>query len=146
MSEYNILFHNNALVIIDVSQSVEHDHPHSLQFLRSDIINVTKFFNEHGAAVLTPQRLFEFIVDPSLADKSVADNILEEERTLILKDNEYLFLNVFIPHKLDGIEHYERDDEMEKDGNELNNPFQKIIAKTVEVAEEGECLICCLFI
>uniref|UniRef100_A0A915CMV8 Serine/threonine-protein kinase RIO1 n=1 Tax=Ditylenchus dipsaci TaxID=166011 RepID=A0A915CMV8_9BILA len=52
LSEYNILVLNQKLVIIDVSQSVEHDHPHSLEFLRSDVTNVTRFFKDHGAAVL----------------------------------------------------------------------------------------------
>ncbi|CAD5206758.1 unnamed protein product [Bursaphelenchus okinawaensis] len=138
LSEYNILFHDNALVIIDVSQSVEHDHPHSLQFLRSDITNVTRFFNEKGAAVLPPRRLFELIVDPNCQSDEEMQKMLDNERVEILTDSEYLFLNVFIPHKLDSIVNFERDDEMEKKGTELNNPFQKIIAKTVIVNEDEE--------
>lgn len=43
-SEYNILYHNGELVVIDVSQSVEHAHPHALEFLRKDITNVSDFF------------------------------------------------------------------------------------------------------
>ena len=35
LSEYNTLLLDDQLFIIDVSQSVEHDHPMSLDFLRS---------------------------------------------------------------------------------------------------------------
>lgn len=41
LSEYNMLVHRGTLYIIDVAQSVEHDHPHALQFLRKDCDNVT---------------------------------------------------------------------------------------------------------
>lgn len=44
LSEYNVLYHQKRLFIIDVSQSVEHDHPRSLEFLRMDIKNVSDFF------------------------------------------------------------------------------------------------------
>ncbi|KAI6169979.1 Serine/threonine-protein kinase RIO1 [Aphelenchoides bicaudatus] len=138
LSEYNMLYHKNNLVVIDVSQSVEHDHPHSLQFLRSDIINVTKFFNSRGSPVLTPQRLFEFITDPTIEKESAAKKILDNERLETLDDNQYLFLNVYIPHKLDNIAHFERDDKLEKAGVELNNPYQKLIAKVVTKNDEDE--------
>lgn len=44
LSEYNALVLDDRLYIIDVSQSVEHDHPHALDFLKSDCNNVSKFF------------------------------------------------------------------------------------------------------
>ena len=34
LSEYNILYARGQLLFIDVSQSVEHDHPRALEFLR----------------------------------------------------------------------------------------------------------------
>ena len=34
LSEYNVLVHKGELVVIDVSQSVELDHPRALDFLR----------------------------------------------------------------------------------------------------------------
>jgi RIO kinase 1 len=34
LSEYNILYYKKQLWIIDVSQSVEHEHPHALDFLK----------------------------------------------------------------------------------------------------------------
>lgn len=33
-------YHSGDAYIIDVSQSVEHDHPHALEFLRKDCSNV----------------------------------------------------------------------------------------------------------
>lgn len=52
LSEYNIMIMAEKLYIIDVSQSVEHDHPRSLEFLRSDCTNVTKFFRSKGVSHL----------------------------------------------------------------------------------------------
>ncbi|PGH29836.1 Atypical/RIO/RIO1 protein kinase [[Emmonsia] crescens] len=60
LSEYNILYHQNKLYIIDVSQSVEHDHPRSLEFLRMDIKNVTDFFRRKGVHTLSERTIFEF--------------------------------------------------------------------------------------
>lgn len=61
MSEYNILYHQNHLYIIDVSQSVEHDHPAAFDFLRNDIKNVEEFFGRLGVRCLGLKRCFEFI-------------------------------------------------------------------------------------
>lgn len=33
-------YQSGSVYIIDVSQSVEHDHPHALEFLRKDCVNV----------------------------------------------------------------------------------------------------------
>lgn len=34
--------------MIDVSQSIEHDHPSALEFLRRDILNVNLYFDKQG--------------------------------------------------------------------------------------------------
>ena len=45
--------------MIDVSQSVEHDHPNALVFLRKDCENAISFFRKNGvAAVPSLQQLF----------------------------------------------------------------------------------------
>lgn len=41
LSEYNLLYHESSVVVIDVSQAVEHDHPMALEFLRKDCTNMT---------------------------------------------------------------------------------------------------------
>ncbi|GFP80234.1 serine/threonine-protein kinase rio1 [Phtheirospermum japonicum] len=83
LSEYNILYFEGFLYIIDVSQSVELDHPHALDFLREDCIHVSDFFKKNGVAVMTIRELFDFIVDPTIDDDSV-DNYLEEVQQKIL--------------------------------------------------------------
>jgi RIO kinase 1 len=62
LSEYNVLYHQNKLWIIDVSQSVEHDHPRSLEFLRMDVKNVSDFFARKSVDTLSEQAAFGFIV------------------------------------------------------------------------------------
>ena len=68
LSEYNILYHNGHLWIIDVSQSVEHDHPFAFDFLRSDIKNVEEFFGRLGVKCLGLRRCFEFITKRKVTD------------------------------------------------------------------------------
>jgi RIO kinase 1 len=59
LSEYNVLFHDDRSWIIDVSQSVEHDHPRSLDFLRKDIKNINDFFRRKEVLVLPDRAVFE---------------------------------------------------------------------------------------
>ncbi|KAI0004633.1 RIO1-domain-containing protein [Russula compacta] len=66
LSEYNILYHEGHLYIIDVSQSVEHDHPSAFDFLRGDIKNVEDFFARMGVRCLGLRRCFEFVVKERL--------------------------------------------------------------------------------
>lgn len=62
-----IRYHNSHLYIIDVSQSVEHDHPSAFDFLRSDIKNVDEFWARRGAGTLGLRKTFEFVVADSVA-------------------------------------------------------------------------------
>ena len=66
LSEYNLLYHNSEVYFIDVSQSVEHDHPRALEFLRKDVENVNDFFRKKGVCVILPRPLFDFVTEPSL--------------------------------------------------------------------------------
>lgn len=128
LSEFNMLVHDGKLWIIDVSQSVEQDHPHALEFLRMDCNNVNKFFRELGVKVLSVRRLFEVIVDPLMNSKEM-ETIIEQERVLVHSEDDTLFMNAFIPHKLEHVLHFERDGKLAKDGIEANNPFQNIVSK-----------------
>ena len=51
------------MYIIDVSQSVEHDHPHALAFLMKDVTNVTEYFGKRGVRTMTTKELFNFVSD-----------------------------------------------------------------------------------
>lgn len=50
LSEYNLLWHNSQLWVIDVSQSVEPTHPNALEFLFRDCNNIVNFFTKQGIA------------------------------------------------------------------------------------------------
>lgn len=67
LSEYNLLYYHEKIHVIDVSQSVEHDHPQALNFLRRDIVNVNDFFDRKGVKVFTVQQVFVFIVSLDVA-------------------------------------------------------------------------------
>ena len=45
------LIHTDLSELSDVSQSVEHDHPQALEFLRKDCSNITAFFRKSGVCV-----------------------------------------------------------------------------------------------
>ncbi|XP_041804274.1 serine/threonine-protein kinase RIO1 isoform X2 [Chelmon rostratus] len=128
LSEFNMLYHNGDAYIIDVSQSVEHDHPHSLEFLRKDCSNVNEFFVKHGVAVMTVRELFDFITDPSITCHNM-DQYLEKamaiaaERTLEQRSDqdrvdEEVFKKAYIPRTLTEVSHYERDVDLMKSKEE----------------------------
>ncbi|OXB54181.1 hypothetical protein ASZ78_015112 [Callipepla squamata] len=105
LSEFNMLYHSGDVYIIDVSQAVEHDHPHALEFLRKDCANVNGFFQKHNVAVMTVRELFEFITDPSITSENIDDYLAkameiaskrtEEERSSQDKvDEEILYQTV----------------------------------------------------
>ena len=74
LSEYNLLWHENNAVIIDVSQSVEQAHPYASDFLRKDISNVTDFFQKKGLRVLSKMKLFQYVTDKYLFDSNIDTN------------------------------------------------------------------------
>ncbi|UKK00660.1 protein kinase [Theileria orientalis] len=43
-SEYNLLYTDSKVIVIDVSQAVENDHPNAMYFLKRDCENITTFF------------------------------------------------------------------------------------------------------
>lgn len=75
LSEYNILVHENELFIIDVSQSVELDHPRAFDFLREDCLHVNDYFRRQGVATLTVKELFDFAVDPAVNDDNLDETL-----------------------------------------------------------------------
>ena len=66
-SEYNLLWFNGKVYVIDVSQSVEHDHPNALDFLRKDCENAISFFRRLGVpGIPTLEQLFHYVTDAAL--------------------------------------------------------------------------------
>ncbi|XP_054841559.1 serine/threonine-protein kinase RIO1 [Eublepharis macularius] len=119
LSEFNMLYHSGEVYIIDVSQSVEHDHPHALEFLRKDCANVNDFFRKYSVAVMTVRELFEFVTDPSITSVNmdaylekameIASQRTEEERSNQDNVDEEVFKKAYIPRTLTDVKNYERD-------------------------------------
>ncbi|XP_069469575.1 serine/threonine-protein kinase RIO1 [Ambystoma mexicanum] len=119
LSEFNLLYHNGDVYIIDVSQSVEHDHPHALEFLRKDCTNINDFFMKHGVGVMTVRELFGFVTDPSITEDNmdaylqkameVSSQRTEEERSSQDNVDEEVFKKAYIPRTLTDVPNYERD-------------------------------------
>jgi len=69
LSEYNLLWHKHSVYVIDVSQSVESDHPSALDFLRKDVVNINDFFRKSGNLnVMTTRQLFDFVTSTVIED------------------------------------------------------------------------------
>lgn len=72
------LYKDGEVIIIDVSQSVEADHPRALEFLRMDCQNITDYFRKNGVLVITPRELFDFIVHIGLKTDEQEEAFLDE--------------------------------------------------------------------
>lgn len=130
LSEYNLLWHNNLVYVIDVSQSVESDHPSALDFLRKDAANVNDFFRKTGGLnVMTTRQLFEFVTAPLADDSPDAEaecldtimkhvdettNRLSQETEHVRREemqreavNEAVFMSQFLPRSLNQVADHE---------------------------------------
>ena len=139
LSEYNLLYHEHKLWLIDVSQSVEHDHPRSLEFLRMDIKNVTDFFRRKGVDTLSEKAVFEFVtasqrsVDRAGMEATLA--ALYENRG---KDSEEgaddevdkeVFRQQYIPQTLEQVFDVERDVDKVAQGGQENLVYRNLLAE-----------------
>ena len=128
LSEYNLLWHNNEVFVIDVSQSVETDHPSALDFLRKDAANVNDFFRKTGGLdVMTTRQLFEFVTAPLEnveAESNCLDKIMkhvestsarmsstnEDDRRKATQQeavDEAVFMSQFLPRSLNQVAEHE---------------------------------------
>lgn len=120
------------LYIIDVSQSVEQDHPHAFDFLRSDLRNVEDFFSKRGVRCLGLRRAFDFVTRDSFesegGDAAALENRLEQDEELdatekddadsvadssrngrTQADEDAVFMKSYIPRTLNEVYDPERD-------------------------------------
>ncbi|OTF79828.1 RIO kinase 1-like protein [Euroglyphus maynei] len=115
LSEFNLLYNDGQIYMIDVSQSVEHDHPHALDFLRKDCTNINDFFHRKGVLTMTTKELFDFVIDPNINETNI-DRYLEKAQELAEKrmngddcidvDDE-VFKQVHIPQRLQQVTTFE---------------------------------------
>lgn len=144
LSEYNLLYHERKVWIIDVSQSVEHDHPRSLEFLRMDIKNVSDFFERKGVETLSERSVFGFVtaaeggveataMNETLekiysirAQEGTADDVMAEKEV----DNE-VFRQQYIPQTLEQVYDIERDAEKLGKGEGGDLAYRGLLADKV---------------
>ncbi|XP_017080689.1 serine/threonine-protein kinase RIO1 [Drosophila eugracilis] len=143
LSEFNILLQDGQLVIIDVSQSVEHDHPHSFDFLRKDCTNISEFFRKRAVATMTVKELFDFITDQTITAENmeeclerISERIKDRDFDAISaqeKIDEAVWQNTYIPKRLDEVRHFERDVAKAKQGVQQNLIYGKITGLTSDL-------------
>ncbi|KAK7091124.1 serine/threonine-protein kinase RIO3-like [Littorina saxatilis] len=64
LSDYNLLWSDGTVYVIDVSQSVDLTHPQAFNFLYRDCYNVCNFFEKQNVHnVLSPEQLFNEVTD-----------------------------------------------------------------------------------
>ncbi|MFW5956440.1 MAG: serine/threonine-protein kinase Rio1 [Halorhabdus sp.] len=66
LSEYNVVFHEGQLVVIDLGQAVTIHSPNADDFLHRDCENVANFFSRQGVDV-TGEELYEWVVSEAAA-------------------------------------------------------------------------------
>ena len=156
LSEYNILYHEDKLWLIDVSQSVEHDHPRSLEFLRMDIKNVSDFFRRKDVDVLSEQSVFGFVtavhgsvlpVDMAAGLQTLYEKRPQDEdgdgddNAQAEVDNE-VFRNQYIPQTLEQVYDVERDVGEVAKGGQDNLVYRDLLAEklasSIPAAETDE--------
>lgn len=129
LSEYNILYHQKALWVIDVGQAVEHDHPYALEFLRKDCLNINTYFKKYVSKILPLRSIFDFVVQPlpvatekdPQAIRKILTNQMSTMSQLSLsyqeEMDERVFLEAYIPRTLNEIVDIERDIDKLNSGN-----------------------------
>ncbi|KAF2154843.1 Serine/threonine-protein kinase Rio1 [Myriangium duriaei CBS 260.36] len=143
LSEYNLLYHERKLWMIDVSQSVEHDHPRSLEFLRMDIKNITDFFSRKGVDTLPERAIFEFITllagsteDPEM-EASIAKLYEQRDAGGFDKDDQAVdnevFRQQYIPQNLDQVYDIERDADKIGKGEGDDLVYRALLANEVTI-------------
>lgn len=152
LSEYNILYHKDRLYIIDVSQSVEHDHPRSLEFLRMDIKNVSDFFRRKGVHTLSERTLFEFILapegpkDPTYGNEEMTEAIeklftARDEAGVTGESEEVdtaVFRQQYIPQTLEQVYDVERDAAKVHAGTGTDLVYKDLLATGKKPADDED--------
>ncbi|KAL8992453.1 MAG: hypothetical protein Q9169_007092 [Polycauliona sp. 2 TL-2023] len=149
LSEYNVLYHQDKLWLIDVSQSVEHEHPRSLEFLRMDIKNVNDFFRRQGVDVLADKSVFSFVTATqgsqqqeamiSVIKKLYEERKNEDETGDGAEVDAEVFRKQYIPQTLDQVYDAERDVDHINRGGQEDLVYRDLLAdKVISDAAQDE--------
>lgn len=117
-SEYNLLYYEREIYVIDVGQAVEDFHPNALNFLKRDCHNVNLYFDKNGVETITDHQLFEIVstfdIEMDLEDyveKYREENLPKIRENAKFKEIENgLFSNFEIPRSM-----------MEEDVDKIND-------------------------
>jgi RIO kinase 1 len=137
LSEYNILYHEGEIYIIDVSQAIEDFHINALCFLKRDCANVNAFFERNGVNTITNQQLFDIVSSFDLKAEILdliksyrGENLTRREENPKFKEIENgMFLNFEIPRSL-------KEEEVEKITGNLD--IEEALTKLCGVVKDKE--------
>lgn len=146
LSEYNMLFSSGKLWIIDVGQAVEHDHPRSFDFLRTDIKNITRFFAAKGVSVLSEPVVFGFVtaetgatdVHQSEAALDQLEKVSAETSSADEAVETAVFRGQYIPQTLNQVFDAERDAEKIQKGEGGDLVYQSLLAADSGAADAAD--------
>ncbi|CAG2170526.1 unnamed protein product [Oppiella nova] len=112
-SEYNLLWHENRLWCIDVSQAVLSTHPMAFKFLWRDCNNIHRFF----AKRCLPELMSASEIFTTVCGKQLDSSLENEANSVDL---------------LDKIDNYEKSEDLLKYGlSENEDPFEDMLEKSV---------------
>lgn len=97
LSEFNMLWHEKQIWMIDLAQAVEFDHPNAMRFLRDDCLHVTQYFLHLGVSdALSVRCLFQFVSSHNALD-------LESEMgkpSVTSEQDDNVWFDSFLPQRL----------------------------------------------
>ena len=89
-SEYNLLYYNKEVYVIDLAQAVEENHPNADYFLKRDIHNMNEFFTKNSIDTLTDQQFYDFVTKKNIKDcKEYINQMREENKRNLENDQKY---------------------------------------------------------
>ena len=89
-SEYNLLYYNKEVYVIDLAQAVEENHPNADYFLKRDIHNMNEFFTKNTIDTLTDQQFYDYVIDKHIKDcKDYITKKREENKKNVENDPKY---------------------------------------------------------
>lgn len=93
-SEYNLIYYNGQIYVIDVGQSVETSHQNAHSFLSMDIKNINDFFEKRGVVVQKDIDIFEDITGLKIPDylrdmKLSSESFIPTRITEVVNEEDY---------------------------------------------------------
>jgi len=139
LSEYNILYHDHNIFIIDVAQAVEDDHPNAIYFLKRDCNNINNFFARNGVDVITNQQLFEIVTffDLNKNLEEVLTDFRESNKEKVKENSKFIetennnFNDFLIPRTL-------KEEEIHIDKIVKNEGIKNFVEKMVGIGGDKE--------